>query len=311
MATFSINTQKTWAILIGTSQYASDSGFGALPAVETNLKQLCRLLKRPDIIGIDNDARILLLEDKTLDEIILQLKSILKEEIADTLIVYYAGHGLLRSGSLYLAAHNTPLGTPQLALNFNDLWELTYQKAHKLLYILDCCFSGNVFQDDHSDWTTEALKRVKKLPDKVISFLISSLPYAVSKAPVGSSYTLYTGHLLELLEKGCGSESVFLTPLQVHEELTVRLTKQNPLFKPWHHDFHSGQFCFAKNIGHESLESVIELERAILIRELDELEILKTKAPYMSDGLIDLGKARVSEHLEMIRAKMTKKLQLR
>jgi Caspase domain len=119
---------------------------------------------------------------------------------ADTLLVYYAGHGLPlpSDGSLHLAVgitdrhrlHSTavPLEWIRSAVRRTD--------ATAKVLILDCCFSGRAIQVMSADAVAEQL-------DVAGSYVLTAAPAnKLAAAPQGETYTAFTGALIGILEEG-------------------------------------------------------------------------------------------------------------
>jgi len=89
MNTLSFDPQTTWAFLIGNWEF-QDQQLPNLPSVEKNIESLIGVLSDPLILGIPKDQVISL---KNQSHILQQFITTFPKPI-ETLIVYYAGHGL-------------------------------------------------------------------------------------------------------------------------------------------------------------------------------------------------------------------------
>jgi len=221
--TLSIEPSTTQAILIGTSEFEQKDKLLSLPAVENNLYELQRLLADSKVIGIPDKNITVIVNALSADtEILPKLIDIVPKAI-DTLIIYYAGHGIIGNDQkLYLATKNTIHKMPQFsgALPFSKIPDIVKQKARakNIIVILDCCFSGRAI----AEFQPKALK-----PIYILTAVSSN---EVAEAPVGATYTAFTGELVLLLNKGVDNGKKLLTLEKIEEHLKKRLTGKE--FKP-------------------------------------------------------------------------------
>ncbi len=194
------------AVLIGTAVYEDDE-LHDLPSVGANLDDLeqrlgdeqlgvFRGIKRVDNPRSAADVGSLLAEEAELAQ--------------DTLLVYYAGHGLVdRRGALYLGLSTTKSGrVDYTAMPYDFIRRaLLDSPATNQIVILDCCFSGRAL---------EAMSD----PDSVVSgqidiagayTLTSSSKNQPSHAPEGARHTAFTGEMLNLLSNGLPDGGEFIT----------------------------------------------------------------------------------------------------
>jgi hypothetical protein len=103
--------QRSYAVLIGSSAFASDA-LEDLPAVSNNLTRLGELLRDPDVWGLP-ERQCAVLPQPDSREAILDAVHTAAGQAADTLLVYYAGHGLTHpdvNGLLLALAGTDPNG---------------------------------------------------------------------------------------------------------------------------------------------------------------------------------------------------------
>jgi len=82
--------RESRAVLVGTARYRS---LPHLPAVEANLKRLSTLFTAPDLWGLPADNCKVLLDPENPVDVLRAVHEAAKTA-RDTLVVYYAGHGL-------------------------------------------------------------------------------------------------------------------------------------------------------------------------------------------------------------------------
>jgi uncharacterized caspase-like protein len=141
----------------------------------------------------------------------------------DTLLVYYAGHGLLDNrNQLHLAvaasSPDKPL-IPSSAVNYDQVRDVLHQSpARNRMVILDCCYAGRAIPD---------LSGPADLADRaVISgayVLTATLPTQTALAPDQARYTAFTGALLDLLRHGIPNGPDLLTLQTLYPHLRRHL----------------------------------------------------------------------------------------
>jgi len=210
-----IDPNNTQAILIGASKFdfASDAGFQDLSGVKTNLSKLNLLLI--EVVGIGKDSIHMMLDMDHSNAITSEIMDIVPK-VSDTIIVYYAGHGVKHQKKLYLATKKTRFNKPQRtgAIESNDLVSLVIEetKANNIIFIIDCCFSAMAKEEVDS--------RGKKV------FFItaaSSTKTAKDESPADANYTAFTRELLVILENGIENAGEFLTFQNIANHLIKQL----------------------------------------------------------------------------------------
>ncbi|GIJ52100.1 hypothetical protein Val02_89860 [Virgisporangium aliadipatigenens] len=132
---------RSAAVLIGTADY-DDPDLPDLPAVRGNLLNLADILADPAIGGFE-PRHVHTFVNPSYDAA-AKLAEI-AEETTDTLVVYYAGHGLVASnGELYLGLATTRNRRAVFtALAYQALrLAVVESPASNKVVVLDCCFSG-------------------------------------------------------------------------------------------------------------------------------------------------------------------------
>ncbi|MGV9823472.1 caspase family protein [Nocardia xishanensis] len=205
---------SSYALLIGASTYRSLTD---LPAVRNNLEALAGVLTDPALGGLRPDHCIVVhdpVEVRTVYRTLLHYA----QRPADTLLVYFAGHGRtdLRN-NLYLALADTaPEELRVSGLPFDLVRELlTDSRATNKVLILDCCFSGH------------AIPAMGGAEDAIVgqlgiegTYTLTATPAtAVALAPIGATYTAFTGELLTLLRTGVPDGPQLLTFAVLYRQL--------------------------------------------------------------------------------------------
>ncbi|WP_079141698.1 caspase family protein [Streptomyces sp. LUP30] len=183
------------ALLIGSSQF---DHLEQLPAVANNLTALAEALCLPTAWGLPPQNCVVMLNPASNDEVMEELRSAV-EHARDTLLVYYAGHGLIDlQNALQLAlpkSHQQWVGS---ALPYDWLRQAVLAgPAERHVLVLDCCFAGLALGTMAG---TPELADQASVEGSYLLAAASETSYAL--APPGERYTAFTGELLEVLRAG-------------------------------------------------------------------------------------------------------------
>lgn len=194
------------AVLIGTSEYTH---LNDLPAVANNLQALSKLLQRTDLWGLPEEHCVVVHNPASVQEMMDPLYQACTEA-RDTLIVYFAGHGLLHSveSDLYLTLTNSRQDRMYSAVAYDAVRnELRASLARRKIVILDCCYSGRALDLMSAD---DATDRVANSAQVAGTFLMTAT--AENKTALGGldTYTAFTGELIHLIKEGIPDQDEFL-----------------------------------------------------------------------------------------------------
>jgi len=200
---------RSWAVLVGTASYDGPD-LRDLPAVANNLRDFRAVLTDPQLGGLRAEHCVVVQDPSALPRLGVELASIAKQA-EDTLIVYYAGHGLVDDrGALYLALRETDPGhVVYTALPL--AWArqaVADSPARNRIIILDCCFSGRAIEAMASS-SALVLGQIEIAG----AYTLTSAPAnETALAPIGARHTAFTGELLSILRGGIdgGSEGLAL-----------------------------------------------------------------------------------------------------
>ena len=134
------------AVLIGTHTFAR---LDPLPAVANNLRRLSEKLTDPALWGLP-PAHCTVVEQPAHPGDVLDAVRAAAEEARDTLLVHYAGHGLIdpraseRADKLCLSLPSSHPSRLYDSVRYRDLRGLLLDArgALRKVVVLDCCFSG-------------------------------------------------------------------------------------------------------------------------------------------------------------------------
>lgn len=228
------------AVLIGVDTYGAQTGLAPLPAVRRNLSALRGALCDDRVWGLAEQHCRVLGPQAGLSTVMEAIDGAV-QEATDTLLVYYAGHGLLhpdRPTDLHLALHDS---------NGHQMWRsLAYahirdevRAAHrrrglKCAVVLDCCFSGAAVEGGmgpHEALLQEAL--LQEASDiEGVCVLTSSAATEFAYCPPDEELSAFTGALLRLMGTGVPEGGPVLDFGTVHgwlqRELGAREQPQHP-----------------------------------------------------------------------------------
>lgn len=189
----------TRAVLIGASHFVSPS-LPDLPAVSNNIAALAGLLSSPEILGLDASQLTVIEEPvspRAVDEAVRSAAS----EATDTLIVYFAGHGLIegRTGELHLAVTDSDRSAVHsTAVPYAWIRNAVLDGPSRRVVILDCCFSGRALNTMGE--AGQALAGAAEVEGTAV--LAAAHENQAALAPPGERYTAFTGELVSALEEG-------------------------------------------------------------------------------------------------------------
>lgn len=194
------HSERSRAVLIGTSTYAADSGFAPVPQVAENLARFAALLRE-----LTNLTHIEVLADPGSPEDFARALEPAVDAAEDLLLFYYAGHGVtIGNNSTELAL--THRGSTLRRSGYSTLPytvirdDIRASRAAVKVVILDCCHSGKAF--GHAalagDDDNEALRELAEIEGAYV--LTAATKFAAAQGPDGC--TAFTGMMLRLLRAG-------------------------------------------------------------------------------------------------------------
>lgn len=205
-----MNPENTYAFLIAVENYTKDDQLHQLPHSFNNVAALHKVLKGA-AVGIPKSNIKTDFDPTNATELIEKLQSTVDNDNAKTLIIYYAGHGVLDDdGSHYLTLTNSTVNN--IAINGLDINYLNKAFANKknlnLVLILDSCFSESAFESFNA---------------RNYLVIASSAKNRTSKYPVDADYSAFTNELITVLKDGVDKEAENLTWKDVYTQLKSNL----------------------------------------------------------------------------------------
>ncbi|MEU4685652.1 caspase, EACC1-associated type [Streptomyces xinghaiensis] len=216
--------ERSRALLFGTAAYEADE-LADLPAVGNNLADLRTALTSP--LGAFTDERCTVMLDPPSAIPVYDALRHHAAETTDTLLIYFAGHGLLKMrGGLYLALpHTRPGNVAVSGFDYDDLREILNSPrcgADNKIVIVDSCFSGRTIPGMSGGTAGLA----QELDIEGSCLLTATAANERALALPGETYTTFTGELLHLLRTGIPDAGPLLTLGAVGEELRRRALRR-------------------------------------------------------------------------------------
>ncbi|MHC4657107.1 MAG: caspase family protein [Planctomycetota bacterium] len=244
----SIALDKSRAVLIGMSEFSRDPGnLPPLPAVKMNVEDLAKIISDPNIIGIPDKNIVKILDEPKASDVQEKLAQACREAM-DTLIVYYAGHGLIgkNSSELFLASADTTESDAEFnGIPFSRVKAaVADSSAIKKILVLDSCFSGRALQVMGSE---SSLLKAKL--DLKGTFAMASAPSnEPAKAPEGEKYTSFSGELIKTLNNGIENNKREITLGDIYENIRNEFRRRPGMPEPQQANLQDVQsMVFAKN----------------------------------------------------------------
>ncbi len=216
-----VDPSRSRAVLLGVSFFPRDpERLPPLPAVRNNLRDLERALADPSILGLE-PRHVAVVDDRPSSEMLSKLVEV-ADQAEDTLIVYYAGHGVPGSTSLYLTGTDSSERTIEFdGMPFDRLRRaLNTSPARKKVLILDCCYSGRAID---VMGTADAMLQAGIEDLEGTYTLASSGATEASAAPAGERCTAFTGELLRVLHEGIADAPQTLQLNEIFRALRLAL----------------------------------------------------------------------------------------
>ncbi|MFH8570344.1 ABC transporter substrate-binding protein [Streptomyces sp. NPDC017993] len=235
------------ALLIGVHGYET---LDELPAVERNLIGLKRAFTDEALWGLPDAHCVTLPQPESAQAVLDTLHSVALQT-TDTLVVYYAGHGLTDpfSDELYLALPGSDGNRMYSALPYEWVRRAMLDphiKARRKVVILDCCFSGRALLGGMSG--------TDQVADRALiegtCLMAASAETRKALSPPGEEFTAFTGELITVLGEGIADGPPLLDMHTLFRHLhTTLAAKGRPLPQQRNRNT-GGLIALARNRGY-------------------------------------------------------------
>lgn len=223
--------RQSSCVLIGVSDYGK---LRELPAVRDNLAQLSEVLADPETWGIPPERLHTIAYPQSADAIRNAISAAAKDA-PDTLLVYFAGHGLYdKKDGLLLALPEATGKDRSQTVPWQQLAEVIRNAdSHRRIVWLDCCYAGLALPDKKDP---PELLEVAEVEGTYL--LAAAQKYEEAKSPDGEGCTAFTGELVSALRDGIAPgppTQEFLSLNSLHQQVRSALRKKH-LPEPNRHD---------------------------------------------------------------------------
>ncbi|CAM5237034.1 caspase family protein [Streptomyces aurantiogriseus] len=212
---------RSRAVLIGTASYRH---LPQLPAVEAGVVDLAAELCDATVWGLPVQ-HCTVVTDPLSAQALLDPVHQASEEATDTLLVYFAGHGMrdAESADLYLALGDSREHLGYTAVAYQHLrTALRSARARRKVVVLDCCFSGRAARALGGGDILAAEAAVDG------AYVLTASPRdRIALAPDGERYTAFTGELLGVLRHGVDDAPELIDLDTLYRVLLERLRAKN------------------------------------------------------------------------------------
>ncbi|MFF2149539.1 caspase family protein [Kitasatospora sp. NPDC058190] len=194
------------AILIGVHTAADSLGMGALPAVERNLAMMRRLFTDGTVWALPDEHCFSIREPAYPHEVLDEVERA-AIEATDTLLLYYAGHGLLVGEAQELHLALSGVHWEDDCLSYSKLRTRLRQagnRARRTVVILDCCYSGKALNGEMGAGISVSQEELEvlvasKADIEGVCVLTASAATRKALSPVGEEFSAFTGELIHVL----------------------------------------------------------------------------------------------------------------
>ncbi len=202
------------AVLIGVGAFDMLPG---LPAVERGVRTLADLFAQQEIWGLPPENCHVVLDPRTPRQLSKAVADA-AEAAKDTLLVYYAGHGLIesRTGQLHLAVGDSDrMSVHDTAVPYEWIRRsIEHSTAARRILVADCCYSARTFGIQSAGAELEV---------EGTFLLAAAAENAVALSPPGEPFTAFTGELIRLIKDGVLEGGEFLDLDTIYQRLRVEL----------------------------------------------------------------------------------------
>ncbi|MEU4269977.1 caspase family protein [Streptomyces sp. NPDC026092] len=219
---------RSFAVLVGSTRY--DHGdLEDLPAVAANLRDLGRLLEDPDVWGLPPE-RCVRVVDPASPQVFLDAIHEAAQQATDTLLFYFAGHGLtpLDEDGLLLALPSTDPDRAYSAVDYARVRREVLGTGPRVnrVVILDCCYSGKAFEGAMSGPASGSVTMAEQARIAGTYLLTACAANTTALAAPGETHTAFTGELIRLLDRGLPGGGPLIGATDVYDHLVGELRAQ-------------------------------------------------------------------------------------
>lgn len=222
--------ERRYAVLIGSSQFADDSGLVSLRCPVADVDGMNEILAAEELGGFSEPV---ICKNLSRDEVELRIDEVFgRADRNDLVLLYYSGHGCVDvSGQLYLATANTRKSALiPTSLSVEQIHRIirSHQRATKVVIILDCCYSGRVERAFlRGDVVDEQLQRLQGSSGTYI--LTASTGIQAAQEKEGDQYGLLTKHIIAGIRNSeAANEDGLVTMATLYSYVVAKVRAEGP-----------------------------------------------------------------------------------
>jgi Effector Associated Constant Component 1/Caspase domain len=229
--------RQSRCVLIGVSDYGK---LRELPGVRENLVRLREVLADPETWGIPPE-RLHTIDYPQSADAIRDAISAAAQDAPDTLLVYFAGHGLYdKKDGLLLALPEATGKDRSQTVPWQHLAEVIRNAdSHRRVVWLDCCYAGLAVPGKEAQPDKKDPPELLEVAEVEGTYLLAAAQkYEEARSPDGEGCTAFTGELVNVLRDGITpgpSAQEFLSLNSLHQQVRSALRKKH-LPEPNRHD---------------------------------------------------------------------------
>lgn len=252
MEKFNFEQNKVKVLLIGVSKYYEDKTINSIPNVKRNITLLKQAFLSNTVLNItEEDLTVSLNENRTNIERRLIQASREAKNHSYTLLVYYAGHGIISTQDfgLYLTASNTTNEFLESdGINISKFREIIENsRAGRKIVIMDSCHSGAI-HNSMNNVSSQIQSELNKFEGTYVITSASKDDPALYPADKPKLPTYFTAKFIEILENGIDNNSKYITIRDIFEEIQSSFREQKSLPLPQQSVFQNAdKIIFAEN----------------------------------------------------------------
>jgi hypothetical protein len=224
--------ETTLVVLLGASEYPRKQAW-TNPVLGASARAFRDYVRSSAGLALPQ-GQILDLFDDEADQVsqLLRIEGFLATtgRAARDLVLYYVGHGGFDNDKYYLGIRSTQRDREFITtIESRKLAKIIREGfGRKRMYvILDSCFSGSAASDWQGDQIDVAVRKLAQpLPRHGTAFLAAASKHDVTRAPRTARYTMFTGALLEALQRGVDRPQARISLHELYEEVREVLRRR-------------------------------------------------------------------------------------
>ena len=278
-------------MLIGASRYKKLS---ALPSVKNNLSALSESLCDPRVWGLARTHCTVVPDPKSNAAMLDPVKTA-AEEATDTLLLYYAGHGLIDAhrGELHLALVGSDPDRIYAAVAYDQVRdELLRSRAGRRIVILDCCYRGRALGLMSGGGVSALLNEASAEGTYVMA---ATAENKAALAPPDETYTAFTAELLQILQNGLPDRDELLELSTIFNHISAAMAMKSRPVPQMRARNTAGQLKLVRNRAHSAQKSVFGKQL-----DPDDPEVKRAMAAFMHN-MMEANRPAIMEIIKRLR----------